>query len=318
VERLPYALWLRAAYGTQRGLLADVEADASEGLQLARDTGQATVAVHLESTLAWVMGVRGDEARCRALVDSSAAVAAARGLSDVRAMADFALAELDLGLGRPEAALERLEAIAGEHGHPVWRGAATPVLAEAAAVAGQPERARPAVERFAAWAEQTGSTWAAPLVAGAQALLAHGDDTETGLREALRLQAAEPSALADARTNLHLGAHLRRRRRRAEARAHLRRALETFERLGAAGWAERAAAELRASGETARRRDPTTRDELTPQERQIARLVAAGASNREAAQQLFLSPRTVEYHLRKVFQKLGIASRAELAGVELP
>jgi ATP/maltotriose-dependent transcriptional regulator MalT len=233
-------------------------------------------------------------------------------------MADFALAELDLGLGRPEAALERLEEMAGEHGHPVWRGAAAPVLAEAAALAGQPERARPAVEAFAVWAEQMRSAWAGPLVVRSRALLADGDEAEAGLREALALQAAQPSALADARTNLHLGAHLRRRRRRADARPHLRRALETFERLGAAGWAERAVAELRASGETARRRDPSTRDELTPQERQIARLVADGASNREAAQQLFLSPRTIEYHLRKVFQKLGVASRAELGGVELP
>jgi DNA-binding CsgD family transcriptional regulator len=208
--------------------------------------------------------------------------------------------------------------MAGEHGHPVWRGAAAPVLAEAAALAGQPERARPAVEAFAVWAEQMRSAWAGPLVVRSRALLADGDEAEAGLREALALQAAQPSALADGRTNLHLGVHLRRRRRRADARPHLRRALETFERLGAAGWAERAAAELRASGETARRRDPSTRDELTPQERQIARLVADGASNREAAQQLFLSPRTIEYHLRKVFQKLGVASRAELVGVELP
>jgi DNA-binding NarL/FixJ family response regulator len=101
-------------------------------------------------------------------------------------------------------------------------------------------------------------------------------------------------------------------RRRAEAREHLRAALDGFERFGAEHWAEHARAELRAAGESARRRDPSTIDRLTPQELQIARLVAAGGSNKEIAAQLFLSPRTVEYHLRKVFAKLGITSRSQL------
>jgi DNA-binding CsgD family transcriptional regulator len=99
----------------------------------------------------------------------------------------------------------------------------------------------------------------------------------------------------------------------AESRTQLRAALESFQRLGARPWAERAAVELRATGETARRRDASTLDELTPQELQIARMVAEGGRNREIAGQLFLSPKTVEYHLRKVFHKLGIASRTELA-----
>jgi DNA-binding NarL/FixJ family response regulator len=108
------------------------------------------------------------------------------------------------------------------------------------------------------------------------------------------------------------GEHLRRARRRKEARGQLRSALESFERLGASSWAARARIELRASGETSRKRQPETVDQLTPQELQIAQLVARGATNKEVAGQLFLSPRTVDYHLRKVFVKLGISSRGQL------
>ena len=115
-----------------------------------------------------------------------------------------------------------------------------------------------------------------------------------------------------ARTELAYGEFLRRARRRTEARVQLRAAHEGFQRLGVTVWADRAAAELRATGETARKRDASTIADLTPQELQIAKLVAEGGRNREIAGQLFLSPKTVEYHLRKVFQKLDISSRTEL------
>jgi DNA-binding NarL/FixJ family response regulator len=105
---------------------------------------------------------------------------------------------------------------------------------------------------------------------------------------------------------------MRRDGRRTDARAHLRSACDAFERLGAASWAERARIELRASGETTRTRSPSAVDELTPQELQIVRFVAEGATNKEVAARLFLSPRTIDYHLRKIFTKLGISSRAEL------
>jgi DNA-binding CsgD family transcriptional regulator len=111
-------------------------------------------------------------------------------------------------------------------------------------------------------------------------------------------------------------------RYRTRAREHLRAAFTDFDRLGAAPWAEMARAELAATGESARRRDPSTRDQLTPQELQIALLLAAGRTTREAASTLFLSPKTVEYHLRSVYRKLGVNSRdqlaASMAGVELP
>jgi DNA-binding NarL/FixJ family response regulator len=100
-----------------------------------------------------------------------------------------------------------------------------------------------------------------------------------------------------------------------DAREQLRRAVAAFDQLGATGWADQAAAELKATGETARRREPSTADDLTPQERQIARLLADGHSTRSVAARLFLSPKTVEYHLRKVYTKLGIHSRPELAEI---
>ena len=110
----------------------------------------------------------------------------------------------------------------------------------------------------------------------------------------------------------------RRERRRQEARTHLRAALESFRGLGAVPWEERAEAELRATGETTRKREPSTLDQLTPQELQVAGLVADGLTNREIAAQLYLSPRTIDYHLRKVFSKLGISSRTELVRLGLP
>jgi DNA-binding NarL/FixJ family response regulator len=116
---------------------------------------------------------------------------------------------------------------------------------------------------------------------------------------------------------LACGEFLRRGRRRVDARTYLRAALEVFEDVGAEPWAERARQELRASGETARKRDVSTLENLTPQELQSARLVAQGLSNRDVAERLFVSPRTVEYHLSNVYSKLGVRSRGELMQLSL-
>ena len=150
------------------------------------------------------------------------------------------------------------------------------------------------------------------------AMLGEGDEAEAHFVRAVELHRAAPRPFEDARTELHFGEFLRRERRRTDAREHLRHAVEGFERLGAEPWAERARAELRASGETARKRDPSTLDHLTAQELQSARLVAEGATNRDVAGRLFLSPRTVDYHLRKIFTKLDVSSRAELIRRGLP
>jgi len=145
-----------------------------------------------------------------------------------------------------------------------------------------------------------------------QALLAEGGTADAHFQEALRQHATTERPLDQARTALLYGEYLRRERRRVDAREPLRIALETFERLGAVPWAERARRELRSTGETARRRDPSTFDRLTRQELQVSRVVGQGATNREAAAQLIISPRTVDHHLSSIFGKLGISSRSEL------
>jgi DNA-binding CsgD family transcriptional regulator len=144
-------------------------------------------------------------------------------------------------------------------------------------------------------------------------MVAEPAGAEALFERALALHAQTPDVFETARTRFAYGAHLRRARHRVRAREQLRAALEAFERLGAHGWADQAEAELAATGETARRRDASTLDQLTPQELQIAHLLADGRTTREAAAAIFLSPKTVEYHLRHVYRKLGINSRDELA-----
>ena len=224
-----------------------------------------------------------------------------------------------------DAAVDRLAGLAEPRlarVHPWIALRSVPDLVEAASRSDRKAEVAAPLERFTAWAEQTGSAWGLAAAARCQGLLAHGTDSEARLLQALRLHADSDSPFHRARTQLCLGEALRRGRKRVEARAHLRAAEETFEQLGVRPWAARARIELDASGETVRRRDPSALADLTPQELQIARLVGQGAINRDIAAQLFLSPKTVEYHLHKVFQKLGIKSRTELSGLaadgELP
>jgi DNA-binding CsgD family transcriptional regulator len=149
-------------------------------------------------------------------------------------------------------------------------------------------------------------------------LLVEDADVATGLFEtAINEYTRATRPLEASRAELDYGSFLRRPRRRAGARTPLRNAFEIFDSLGATPWAERAQAELRATGETVRRREPAELGRLTPQEHHVARFVAQGLSNRDVAAQLFLSPRTIDFHLRNVFSKLGLASRVELATLSL-
>jgi len=162
-------------------------------------------------------------------------------------------------------------------------------------------------------ARQTQRSWALAGAARCRGLLATEEQFEADFQRALELHEQTPTPFERARTELCLGERLRRARQRVDAREPLRSALETFERLGAAPWAERARAELAASGETSRRRDPYAAEQLTAQELQVALVVARGATNREAGAALFLSPKTIETHLSRVYRKLHVRSRTELA-----
>ena len=162
-----------------------------------------------------------------------------------------------------------------------------------------------------------GARWASAAAEHGRALLEDGDSAASHFQQALALHGGAGRSVDQARTELAYGEFLRRTGRRVDAREHLRRALEVFDDVGALPWAERAGQELRASGETARKRDVTTTESLTPQERQTAVLVSQGLTNREVAARLFLSPRTIEYHLSHAYQKLGVRSRSELAQLSL-
>jgi DNA-binding CsgD family transcriptional regulator len=285
----------------------------TEGVQLARQTGQHQVVAHMLAVLALVAGLRGDDDACRSLVAESTELAAARRLVHVSQTARWALLVLDLGHGRPDEAHLRAREIS-ELPIALW---AAPDRIEAAIRAGDAEAAHAWLARLDAWARSSEAPWACSAALRCHAQLAD-DPVEAGRLFASAMASPGVSArpYERARTELAFGEHLRRSRRRVEAREHLRAALEGFERLGAALWVERAREELRASGQTARRREPSTREDLTQQELQIARLVAQGLSNREVAAQLFLSPRTIDFHLRNVFRKLGLTSRMQLVQLD--
>jgi DNA-binding CsgD family transcriptional regulator len=188
---------------------------------------------------------------------------------------------------------------------------------DAAFRAGQPELAGAWLADLELFTREVPTARGRAVVAHGQALASSGSNAEALFEAAIEYQSDAARPFEAARTQLAYGEFLRRARRRVDAREHLRAALTTFEDVGAQTWAERARQELRASGESARKRDESTRTELTPQERQVARFVAEGLSNRDVAARLFLSPRTIDFHLRNVFTKTGVSSRGELARLAL-
>jgi ATP/maltotriose-dependent transcriptional regulator MalT len=321
ISTLAYALLMLAWAEVLEGRIAQAAADATEGVRLARDTGQENGACFGVAALAWTAGVRGRDEECRAHAAEALELAQERGLAVQGSLAIWALAELELGAGHAAEALPYFERLARpEPGriHASFAGLTIQGLVESATRAGALEDAPIAMEAFEHWIRSVDSRSRLPLVARCHALLAPDDETAFGhFDEALNFHDETSRPFETSRTRLLYGERLRRTRQRRAARGHLRQALEVFEQLSLEGWAERARAELRASGETARKRDPSTVDQLTPQELQIARLVAGGATNKEAAAQLFLSPRTIDFHLRNVYSKLGIASRHELPAIGL-
>jgi DNA-binding CsgD family transcriptional regulator len=289
-------------------------ANAREGIQLAREIGQHDVVAQQLVMLALIAALRGSEDECRSLAAESRELASARGLGIVAEIAHWALTLLELGLGQAEEAFTRCREISTTM--VVFWGALDRI--EAAIRAGERETARAWLDAFEPWAENSGAPWNRAVVLHCRALLSNDEsETERLFLAALDAHADAARPFEHARSQLAYGEFLRRAGRRIQAREHLRAALDRFDGLGATLWAERARGELRASGQTARKRDPSTQDELTAHELQIARFVAEGLTNREVAARLFLSPRTIDFHLRNVYRKLGISSRTALASLDL-
>ncbi|MFC6375224.1 helix-turn-helix transcriptional regulator, partial [Nonomuraea thailandensis] len=315
VGRLPAVLCTLATAETDLSRFRDAAASAGEALRIAEEIGQPSRVAQAEALLAYLAAVAGDEERCRSLAEPGLRRFPAHANALVAAWAEWALALLDLGRGRYQAALDRMEtATRGPivHVGPAVHFAADQV--EAAVRLGQPERAEQPLARLEQWAAAVRLPWEDGLVLRCRALLT-GDGTLYA--RALELE-GEARPFDRARTELLYGEWLRRERHKTESRAHLREALERFERLGATVWAEHARAELRAAGESSAPGAVTDRlTELTPQELQVVRLAATGATNKEIAARLFLSPKTVGHHLYRAFPKLGVSTRTELAGLRL-
>jgi DNA-binding CsgD family transcriptional regulator/tetratricopeptide (TPR) repeat protein len=326
---LPVALEFLAFAEFWAGHYPSAQAHSQEGLALAAQAGQQnTVAAHLaiQALLSTVPG-DCDKALLRAQV--AARQADGRGLYRPQSLTIWAAVRMALAGGRPDNAIAALRAVSVPPGtdgstrmHLTIRVMATPDLIEAAVKLKCPEWVPPALATFENWAGAMDSRAMLALAARCRALLSSDDEiADEQFREALRLHDGRDLEFERARTQLLYGLALRRRRRPARAREHLHEALEVFDGLDARGWAAQARAELRAAGgvSTAPPQpiSPTpapgpASPPLTPQQAEIARLVAGGATNREIAAQLFLSPRTVDHHLRNIFVRLGVRSRVEL------
>jgi len=306
---LPTALTFRSLALTWAGRAAEASALNAEAEALAHATGRP---LHPAGPLA-LSAYQGEERGAVALQDAVVADATARGQGRLVGLAYYCRALLLNGLGRYPAALEAAREAAryDDLAFITWT---LVELAEAAARTGDEATAHEARDRITARAAAAGTDWLGGLAAEVVALTSADEDAEPHYEDAVARLAAPTLTLHRARAQLQYGEWLRRRGRRVDAREQLRAAHEAFTASGVQAFADRAARELAATGETVRKRSAATEDELTAQEAQIARLAVAGRTNPEIGAVLFLSPRTVEWHLRKVFTKLGVSSRRELAG----
>ncbi|MEJ3744527.1 LuxR family transcriptional regulator [Actinomycetes bacterium KLBMP 9797] len=313
--RLPIALAALAAAELFRGEHLDAAAAATECVRLAVETGQPRRAALGTAVLALLAALGGAEERCALLAGDLARHGQSLGIGPIAALGTWAGGLLDLGLGRYAAALHRLERLPLDAFVPFLSAWAAPDLVEAAFRAGRRECAQEPLARFAAWADEIQLPWADAVLLRCRALATEGPAAEEHYRSAVTLHAQGGRPFERARTELAFGEWLRRGRRRAEARPHLRAAQQIFERMAAHPWADRVRAELAATGEApeATPDDPPAVPGLTPQESQVVRLAARRLTNRDIAARLFLSRRTVEYHLYRAYRKLGVSARGDLA-----
>jgi DNA-binding CsgD family transcriptional regulator len=294
---------------------AEAQAGFHEAISLARETGQQTDLGACLAYLARLEARQGRSEQSRRHADEALDLSRKLGLGVWEVVAVAALGDLELGLGRPETALSHFE-----EQRAVLRSrrildadlSPVPELVEIYLRLGRGSEATEAAGEFSRDAHIKAQPWALARAARCRGLLAAEGESDPHFDAALALHGQTADAFEAARTHLAYGARLRRERQRVRAREQLRAALDLFDRLGAEPWAEMARTELAATGETARRRDVTTLNDLTPQELQIALSLAEGRTTRQAAAALFLSPKTIEYHLRSVYRKLSVGSRNEL------
>jgi DNA-binding CsgD family transcriptional regulator len=315
VSALIHPLSVHAQLDLRRGRWAAALAAASEAAQLAEDTGAFALLPHALAALTLVEAGLGHEADCRRHVERGLGLVPGEGVH-----LHAALGLLELGLGRVPEAIDALETAERGLRRRGLSSAVVPVrpdLIEAYVRAGRRADAEAMLARLEA---DSGPRWIDAAIARCRVLLAPDEDVRATYDTAIALHDGVP--FERARTELALGERLRRAKQRAEAREPLTAALDAFERLGARPWAERVRTELRATGGPAGgRRAQAAAEQLTPHELQIAVLVSQGMTNREAAAALFLSPKTIEYHLGQIYRKLDVRGRAQLArlmAMELP
>lgn len=347
--------WLWLASRTAVGILDDelAHALASHHVRQARETGALAALPAALSFLVSVLTLTGELDRAEELAAESAAISAAIGAAPLRhgpvmlaawrgdpdaaahladtthrdganprgsgevAVAEYAMAVLHNGLGNFDLARDAAQR-ACETDELGTRNVYLPELIEAMVRVGDRDDAAGPLELLEARAQACNTSWSLGLAARCRALTSDGAAAEKSYREAVETLGRSRMQGETARAHLLFGEWLRREGRRRDAREQLRAAHGLFSGMGAHAYAERAARELRATGEHPRKRSAQPTDALTPHELQIARLVATGATSREVGAQLFLSPRTIEAHLRNIFRKLGITSRRQLKDLEIP
>jgi len=313
---LPSALNLIARDQATTDRWAVAESTYREAIDLARESGQQTELAFGLAGLAWLHARRGRETEARAAAAEALELCRGTGLRLHEIWATAALGELELALGDAARAVVLFE----HHQQLIdYLVITDPDLSPAAELVegyltiGRHGDAQRVASRFSAAARAKGQPWSQARALRAQGMLAGEDGFAAAFECAISLHEQTPDAFEAARTRLAFGQRLRRSRNRVLAREQLRIAVDAFDRLGARPWAGRARAELTATGETHRRRDGASMDDLTPQELQVTLLLTSGRTTRETAAALFLSPKTVEYHLRHIYARLGIHSREELA-----
>lgn len=304
---LSITLLVEARYALLDGRFTEAEVGYAEFDDIVADTGFPGGG---DINRLHLFALTGREAELRAAVRRTAEMRS-MGLGLHHLMAQHALASFELGQGRYRQAMKHARTVF-EEDPPTCGNLVLPLLIEAGVRTGDRDGAGRALARLEERAPLADTPWALGTLAVGRALTADGDHAEKFYQESVELLEQAPLALEQARSRLLFGEWLRRGKRRSDARKQLRAAYESFDAFGAVPYAERARTELLATGETARRRTEETRFDLTPRERQVASMAASGLTNGEIATRLFVTASTVEFHLNKVFRKLGITSRKQI------